>query len=957
MHLLRQHPPRSSLPTLFILALASNTLVGCGGGGGGGGGPADLSGTITFVPEGTTLPVIEPNDGVDEAQPIGIFRAGTRIALHDAVSPTNDPRDAFRLIARERVRLTIDLVRLRGDGRAPELMIYDPVAMQPLTFAIDGRAQVTTQGVYDLVVRATDAPVQYALRIRAARAASVADESATGDIELGQLGAGAEFTLPALANARHAHFTAREALTIDSAAFAGSARLFDQSAGNVELVASSDGLVHVAALSRVTLELAPTTFAAPIELRTRAAITPTPSASAVLAHRFAAASNAPALELENAEHGFYGTPRLESTRAELLVRFDATADAAQACAARGLSVVDAIPGDAQLARFELSPFVSTSDASRISVALAQSLASDAHVLVAERNLVRHALGAPVTPNDTYYSLQWHYPLIHLPEAWTISTGDDAVITAVIDTGETDHPDLINRQITGYDFISSAANAADGDGRDGDPTDVGDGTTAHPSSFHGTHVAGTIGAETNNAAGVAGVTWAGKVMHLRVLGTEGGTDFDIANAIRYAARLANASSTLPAVRANIINMSLGGPGASSTVQSAVTAARAAGVVIFAASGNENSSAPSYPAAYTGVISVAAVDANGNRAPYSNFGSTVDIAAPGGDTSVDQDGNGYADGVLSTLIDDAGGGHVPIFAFYQGTSMACPHAAGVASLMLAVNPALTPDQIETILKNTATDLGTPGRDNLYGNGLIHAERALLAAQGAAGSLTPVMALAPQTIAFGTSLSTVSVAVTNTGGGILDVDTISITTSDNGTWLAATPIAVAVPTTTDTSSITVHVDRTGIVDGNYTGTITVISTNGGSQVIDVSMTVDSTLVPIDVDIFVLAVRVTDAQTFETIDEVTVNPTTGLAYTFAALPEGDYIIAAGSDEGGGGDICGDGDLYCGIYPTFNEPELVTVNGSNLEQVDFPVTGAEALPVVGGRAVHGFRRRIPASR
>ncbi len=957
MDLLRPQLQRSFV--LSLLALASTSLVGCGGGGGGGG-PADLSGTITFVPEGTTLPVIEPNDGVDEAQPIGEIHAGTRIALHDDVSPANDPRDAFRLIARERVRLSIDLVRLRGEGRAPDLMIYDPVAMRPLAVDRDGHAQFTTQGVYDIVVRATDAPVQYALRIRAARAASMADESATGDVELGQLGAGAEFTFPTLGQARRASFTAREAFTIDSAAFAGSARLFDESAGNVELVAGSDGLVHVAALSRIAVELAPSTSATPIALRTHAptSLAPNATAPAALAHRFAAASSAPALELENSEHGFYGTPRLESTRAELLVRFDEGADAAQACAARGLGIVDAIPGDAQLARFELSPFVSANDASRIGVALAASLASDAHVLVAERNLVRHALGAPVTPNDTYYSLQWHYPLIHLPEAWTISTGNDAVITAVIDTGETDHPDLVNRQIAGYDFISSAANAADGDGRDADPTDVGDGTTAHPSSFHGTHVAGTIGAETNNAAGVAGVTWAGKVMHLRVLGKEGGTDFDIANAIRYAARLANASSTLPAVRANLINMSLGGPGSSSTVQSAVTAARAAGVAIFAASGNENSSAPSYPAAYTGVISVAAVDANGNRAPYSNFGSTIDIAAPGGDTSVDQDGNGYADGVLSTLIDDAGGGHVPIFAFYQGTSMACPHAAGVASLMLAVNPALTPDQIETILKNTATDLGTPGRDNFYGNGLIHAERALLAAQGGAGSPTPVMALSPQTIAFGTSLSTVSVAVTNTGGGILDVDTISITTSDSGTWLAATPVAVAVPTTTDTSSITVHVDRTGIVDGNYTGTITVISTNGGSQVIDVSMTVDSTLVPIDVDIFVLAVRIVDAQTFETVDEAVVNPTTGLDFNFAALPEGDYLIAAGSDDDVDGFICGDGDLYCGLYPTFNEPELVTVNGSNVDQVDFPVTGAEAPgPVVGGRTVHGFRLRRAVSR
>jgi serine protease len=163
-----------------------------------------------------------------------------------------------------------------------------------------------------------------------------------------------------------------------------------------------------------------------------------------------------------------------------------------------------------------------------------------------------------------------------------------------------------------------------------------------------------------------------------------------------------------VRANVINMSLGGPGASSTVQSAVTAARGQGLVIFAAAGNENTSTRSYPAAYTGVISVAAVDRDAVRAPYSNFGSTIDLAAPGGDTSEDLDEDGFVDGVLSTLMDDSSGPPMPVFAFYQGTSMACPHAAGVASLMLAVDVTLTPAEIESILKSTATDLGAVGRD---------------------------------------------------------------------------------------------------------------------------------------------------------------------------------------------------------------------------------------------------------
>ena len=252
-----------------------------------------------------------------------------------------------------------------------------------------------------------------------------------------------------------------------------------------------------------------------------------------------------------------------------------------------------------------------------------------------------------------------------------------MIVAVIDTGETPHPDLAGRQIAGYDFIASPSMSGDGDGIDANPFDEGDGNGLQPNSFHGTHVSGTIGAVSNNGTGVTGITWATGLMSLRVLGIGGGTNFDIANAIKYAARLANVSGTLPPQRANVINMS---------------------------SGNENSSSPSYPAAYPGVISVAAVDLNAQRAPYSNFGPTVDLCAPGGDTSHDLDNDGYADGILSTLMDGTSPPFTPIYAFYQGTSMACPHAAGVAALMLAVAPTLTPAEIETLMTSTAISVNT-------------------------------------------------------------------------------------------------------------------------------------------------------------------------------------------------------------------------------------------------------------
>ena len=923
---------RTSLLVSLLLTTA------CGGCGGSGSGPADLSGTLDFVPEGTTLPILEPNDTVDEPQELAPLRPGEVLSLADSVTPGSDALDGFRLRSRALVRVTATLKRLRGDGRAPELLVYDPVAMQPVAVAAEGDESFLVRGACDVVVRATDAAAQYVLRLEV-RDADEHDRSPAAV----QLGAGDALTLAA--DAERAAFTAREELEFPAAALTET-ELRDATTG-ATFTPDEHGVVHVPALQRV--ELVRVSSLAPRSL----VLASNPRGSAPAARD--RAPHVPSTDLEGPTPARWGRTHLRSMPGELLVKpRDASAALDAKLRTRGLRAVDAIPGDAVLVELDGARPTTEEDLARVEVALAASFAADDDVEYAERNLMRHALGGPVTPNDTYYALQWHYPLLHLPEAWAITTGDDSVIVAVIDTGETAHPDLAGRQIAGYDFISNATIAADGHGRDADPTDVGDGNGVQPSSFHGTHVAGTIAAATNNASGVAGVTWFGKVMHLRALGVGGGSDFDIANAIRYAARLTNASGLLPAQKANVINMSLGGAGSNSTMQSAITAARAQNVVIFAAAGNENTSTPSYPASYTGVISVAAVDANANRAPYSNFGSTVDVAAPGGDTSVDLDHDGYADGVLSTLMDDSGASLTPIFAFYQGTSMACPHAAGVAALMLAVDPTLTPAEIETILKDTATDLGTPGRDDLYGAGLIHAERAVLVASGAAPSGTPVLALSPLAVAFGTAQTQTSVSVTNAGSGLLDVTTLTITTGDGGSWLSAVPVAVPTPVTSDTSAVQVLVNRTGLADGNYTGTVQVAS-NGGTQTVNVSMSVDTTAVATDVDLFVLAV---DATTFESVAQFVANPTTTLDYVLAALPAGDYVIVAGSDDDLDDFICGDGDTYCGLYPTLNEPVAVTVEGSEITGLDFPVTAGDVLGPLHAPGKRPFRvSKAPAKR
>lgn len=623
----------------------------------------------------------------------------------------------------------------------------------------------------------------------------------------------------------------------------------------------------------------------------------------------------------------YGLPALEFVPGDALVEVrDAALVASHLAQVGGAAQVQV--ERLQLARFPIPAGFDGVEASRYTAALAAWLDARPGVEMAELNFVRRACST--TPNDTYYSLQWHYPLIQLPAAWDISTGDSNVLVAVIDTGETQHPDLVARQVPGYDFISSAANAGDGNGIDPDPTDVGDGNGLTPSSFHGTHVAGTIGADTDNSSGVAGVTWAGEIMHLRVLGLQGGTDFDIIQAINYSAQLANASGQVPPKKANIINMSLGGPGSSQSFQNAITNARNAGVTIFGAAGNNNSPNAFYPASYNGVISVSAVDLNSAKAPYSNFNNAVDIAAPGGNTSVDLNGDGYSDGVLSTLADDTQNPLAYNYVFYQGTSMACPHAAGVASLMIAVNPTLTPAQIEQILTSTATDLGAAGKDPIFGHGLVNAYAAVANAQGGAGSGQAGLGLSTTALGFPANISTLDVTVTNIGDPTVKllVNDPTVSTVSGGPWLGAVRIASS-SATTDTARIRVSVDRTGLALGTYAGQVDVTS-NGGNATISVALTVANASTNPDVDVFVLLVRYSD---FQTVDQDQVNPTVELDYALRSGSGNDFLLVAGSDDDNDGFIGGDNDQYFGAWPSLGELQILSLSdGANKQNTDFPV-------------------------
>ncbi len=554
----------------------------------------------------------------------------------------------------------------------------------------------------------------------------------------------------------------------------------------------------------------------------------------------------------------------------------------------------------------------------------KNVASDPQLSYASPNYL-HRVHAQ--PNDAYYSLQWHYPLINLPAAWDLENGSPAVTVAVIDTGIlAAHPDLQGRLLPGYDFISDPASAADGDGIDPDPADPGDGGGVAPSSFHGSHVAGTIGAASNNGTGVAGVGWNVRLMPLRACGLEGCALFDIMQAARYAAGLPNDSGQVPAAAADIINLSLGGPFFSQAAADLYAQLRQAGILIVASAGNDASSTPNYPAAHQGVISVSAVGIDRVLASYSSFGNTVDIAAPGGDGG-DLNGDGYPDWVLSTGADDSSGAIQMTYTFLAGTSMASPHVAGVLALMKSANPNLTADEIEQLLIDgeLSDDLGAPGRDNLYGHGLINAQKAVAAALNADGSPPPVVPLLdvqPAALNFGTTMTALGFTAFNAGGGSLQLQSASTSAS----WLSVQAVAVGADGLGDYLAM---VDRNALAEGSYSATIT-LTADANSVAVPVQMQVTSN--PVSPDAGFLYILLLDPVTGESAAQVEASASSGrYLYGFSNIPAGEYQIIAGTDADNDFVICDPGEA-CGQYLNSDQPLTITLD-RNLAGIDFPVS------------------------
>jgi len=377
----------------------------------------------------------------------------------------------------------------------------------------------------------------------------------------------------------------------------------------------------------------------------------------------------------------------------------------------------------------------------------------------------------MVPNDPYYVYQWHFDDDHtynngsvggsnpyggangggirMEEAWNITTGSSSVIVAVVDTGIRIGTDLVNTCfVQGYDFINN----------DTDPID---------DNGHGTHVAGTIAQRTNNGAGVAGIAFSTCLMPVKVLNAAGsGTYQQVADGIMYATNNG----------AKVINLSLGGSSPSATLENAVAYAYNQGVTVLAASGNDNTSDVDYPARYNNyVIAVGATRYDEQKADYSNYGTSLDIAAPGGQNCVDsfarkcvtndQNGDGYADGVLQQTFTIRGATITWGYYFFNGTSMSTPHVAGVAALILAQNPTFTPDQVRQRLQTTAEDKGTTGWDQYYGYGIVDAYAALTYTPPAVSiSLTTDGVTPFGILPLGTTIDT-------TPTGTNDVQTVSV------------------------------------------------------------------------------------------------------------------------------------------------------------------------------------------
>ena len=553
-------------------------------------------------------------------------------------------------------------------------------------------------------------------------------------------------------------------------------------------------------------------------------------------------------------------------------------------------------------------------------ALINQLRQNPEIEYAEPNYLR---SATYVPTDPEYPKQWHYPLINLPSAWNVATGT-GVTVAVIDTGiASTHVDLDDNidSANGWDFISNVASAGDGNGPDNNPED-------EAGSFHGSHVAGIIAAEEGNGLGIVGAAFNARIMPLRVLGIDGfGSDSEISQAILYAAGLTNSSGS--SHKADIINLSLGSESFSSALQNAINAALSEGVIVIAAAGNNATSVPFYPAAFDGVVSVSAVSGTKSLASFSNYGSTIDVAAPGGSGINDLNNDRYRDGILSTV-------YASFYEELQGTSMAAPHVSGVAALMKSVDPSLDSTKFSLALASgEITD--NIGSASQFGAGLINAAKALA---WVGQSISTQLNVFPSSFSFVGSTTISSFTLSNPGEGTVLIESIT----ENELWLEVLANEVDEQLL---GTYSIEVDRSNLAEGsNYATEISInYRIDGGeieTQRMQVFLSVPSVVSNASVgEVFVLLTRKSDLEEAEENNApfVDIYSVATASYSegqyrfdFSRIPPGEYILDASTDNDNDFIVSDQGEAV-GAYPLASQPVVISVSNRNISGLNFSMS------------------------
>lgn len=594
----------------------------------------------------------------------------------------------------------------------------------------------------------------------------------------------------------------------------------------------------------------------------------------------------------------------------LLVRLRPGTDPSAFAAAHGLTL--GAPTGSGAWRMLLAPDAAGAGALKAKRS-ATALGDQPEVLSAEPDWIVQPFGST---NDPNLGRQWNLSAIGAPEAWDITRGAPSIVIGVVDSGFVDHPDLAGQTEEGYDFISDPTRAGDGDGRDPDPADEGDaGLSDGFSTWHGTHVGAIAAGRADDGLGGVGVAPGCRVMALRALGRGGGLSSDVGDAILFAAgALTTAEGRRLAVPLRIVNLSLGTPVPSIEIESACAVAAERGVLLVAAAGNDGGSV-SFPAAYPTVMAVGAVDGLLEGTAYSNHGNEISVVAPGGRRTLDLQGDGWPDAILSAGIDETLFPRAMGATWYVGTSQASPHVAGAAALLLSLSPTLTRTQVKARLEQSAMDRGVGGFDALHGHGLLQVHTALKRLRADLGTplVTPALSLPVRALRLIGLESLRSVPVVNAGGGVLSIQGAQVVTDDGGNWLGVTLVPNFFGADCDVARIEVLVDRTALPPDPawWSGTIRLYNTNGALGLLRVTASVNA--------------WARAGSPFRVVALDTVNggsPLIGFAdperdyrYWLTGLPPATYRIKSGDDLDADSFFCEPGDV-CGWFGGATEAE-----------------------------------------